>query len=468
MRIIRTALSVLILALIVAAAASAAFPGRNGFLAVAPVTGPGLLLVTPSGHAHRICPIRGRCQGLRNARWSPDGRAIAYTTRGTSGSSIVYSDGSCLDCEPFGGSHPAFMGNSTVLSVVAGGRLTEYGEDGIAKGSVSGADLIRHASDQAWSAQGDLVAVRSGRLFVGRPPHALRLLGAGTGPSWSPDGSRLAVSRGGWVTVLDLRHHSSRPLVRGSAPAWSPDGKLIAFVAAGHRLSVIRSSGGRVRRLGNVRAVSVDWQPVPPTPAPGCGAPPGSTTFATSQSAVVTSDSADTPGTTFGVPAYMGCLRATGRARLLVRFDFQTEDSTTIASDAALSGNDAALVVTSEDPHYGGSSESVSVFDLRSGASAPELGGEQAGCMDYSYACGSAMNQLLLGPTGFTAVRTTVIENGGTQTEQIIASDSSGPHVLDTVTGPYIYTGQRLDLLRMTGNTVVWLNVGTYKSATLQ
>ena len=457
----------LVLLLIAPAAASAAFPGRNGLLVVAPVTGPGLLLVTPSGHAHRLCPAQSSCRGLRSPRWSPDGRAIAFTTRGTSGSSIVYSDGSCLDCQAFGGSHPAFTDNPTLLSVVAGGRLTTYGEDGIAKGSVSGANLIRHASDEVWSAQGDLVAVRSGRLFVGRPPHALRPLGAGTGPSWSPDGSRLAASRGGWVTVLDLLRHSSRRLARGSAPAWSPDGKLIAFVAAGHRLSVIRSSGGRVRRLGHVHAVGVDWQPVPPAPAPGCAAPPGSMTVSTSQTAVMTRDSADAPGTTFPAPAYMGCLTSTGRERLLVRFDFQTEDSTTIGADPALSGNDAALVVTGTDPHYGGSSESVSVFDLRTGATVPKRGGEQTGCSDYSYACGSTMNELLLGPTGFTAVRTTVIENGANQTEQIIASDSSGPHVLDTVTGPYISGGQRLDLQRITGNTIVWLNEGTDKSATL-
>ena len=50
--------------------------------------------------------------------------------------------------------------------------------------------------------------------------------------------------------------------------------------------------------------------------------------------------------------------------RLLERFDSQSEDSTSVVSSAAIAGNYAALTRPDEDPHYGGSSYAVDVFDL--------------------------------------------------------------------------------------------------------
>ncbi len=62
-----------------------------------------------------------------------------------------------------------------------------------------------------------------------------RVVAEGFHPSWSPDGTELAYSRGvlgsSGVEVLDLRTGKTRLLtVPGKDPAWSPDGKTIAYV----------------------------------------------------------------------------------------------------------------------------------------------------------------------------------------------------------------------------------------------
>jgi serine/threonine protein kinase/tetratricopeptide (TPR) repeat protein len=62
-----------------------------------------------------------------------------------------------------------------------------------------------------------------------------RVVAEGFHPSWSPDGTELAYSRGvlgsSGVEILDLRTGKTRLLtVPGKDPAWSPDGKTIAYV----------------------------------------------------------------------------------------------------------------------------------------------------------------------------------------------------------------------------------------------
>jgi hypothetical protein len=271
--------------------------------------------------------------------------------------------------------------------------------------------------------------------------------------------------------VARVGHRAGRRLAKGSAPAFSPDGKWIAFIGAGHRLSVVRSTGGRVRRVGRVRGRSVDWQPITDQ-HPQCAPAPGSGTAASSDDGIVSADSGPTPiDSGFNAVAYMGCLLSTGHERLLTRYDFQSIDSVT-------SGNFAALSENSTDDHYGGSSETVRVFDLGTGAESQTLGGEQAACPDYDgYGCNSDADQLVLNADGFTAVHTTVAElgatgaSGGQVTEQILAVDSTGTHVEDTVTqsvsGPLLALAS-LTNLQLSGDTLTWLHDVSPRSAILQ
>ncbi|MDQ3346425.1 MAG: hypothetical protein M3545_00500 [Acidobacteriota bacterium] len=75
-------------------------------------------------------------------------------------------------------------------------------------------------------------------------------VGAGTDPSWSPDGSRLAFA--GYdqpgIFVLNLADWSVTHLpVIGGSPAWSPDGQKLAFAA--DELYVMGADGSNVVRL---------------------------------------------------------------------------------------------------------------------------------------------------------------------------------------------------------------------------
>jgi len=58
----------------------------------------------------------------------------------------------------------------------------------------------------------------------------LRRLFAGSQPSWSPDGSKLAFAQAGAVTTRSVRGGPATQVTQGYSPAWSPSGAEIAFV----------------------------------------------------------------------------------------------------------------------------------------------------------------------------------------------------------------------------------------------
>ena len=86
-----------------------------------------------------------------------------------------------------------------------------------------------------------------------------------------------------------------------------------------------------------------------------------------------------------------------GRERLLARYDLQSLDGSTHASDAVLAGTYAALKVSWVDFHYGGNSNKVELFDLRTGGEFGARGGEFVACADYSYSCDSGIDRIVLG-----------------------------------------------------------------------
>jgi WD40 repeat protein len=109
-----------------------------------------------------------------------------------------------------------------------------------------------------------------------------------TGPvSWSPDGSRVALSRsvGGNVDVY-VRHPDGtlEQLTTSPAsdrsPAWSPDGTKIAFISTrdgDSALYTMNSDGTSQARVPEIAGgvIAVDWQPVPVNDASGYPRPKG-------------------------------------------------------------------------------------------------------------------------------------------------------------------------------------------------
>ena len=502
---------VLALVLLVAGAvpARAAFSGANGLLVVQPANGRGLLVVGAGGaHPRQVCAVKRLCDPAIDPVWSPDGSEIAFASPRRLGPSVIYPDGSCLACPvPEGGllGYGGYWDPSVGLGFLPDGRLvtsidarlTEAAmvrrvvaieTDGIGFQRLKVSGSWRQA---AWSSTGRLAAVRrvkrGSEVFVidPRTGSARRLTrGGGGSPSWSPDGRRLAVVRRGWIELVGSGGGRLRRLARGRAPAWAPDGKELAFVGAGDRLFVIAAGGGRPRPVGHVRAVRVDWQPAGRPPS-SCQAPAGSSVAAASPDATISIDPAPVSQQLQGdSPPFsvLGCLTSDGRERLLESEPPGFYDGLGVGA-VVVAGDYAALVNEGIDFHYGGFGSTVAVFDLRTGTATVADGkGASLDCpgitgeSESEYHCG--IDQLVLGPDRVTAAHTFVLNSplpypnpSCTSVEQIVATDSTGTHILDSITTtapcnsppPALLLSQ----LWLSGDTLTWSHGTIPESAQL-
>ena len=218
---------------------------------------------------------------------------------------------------------------------------------------------------------------------------------------------------------------------------------------------------------------TVDWQPLPAKPPAACLTPSGSNVLATSDTAIITVDQG-LPGS-FYTSAYLGCSRADGRERLLASYPYPgygTED----VVETSVAGAYAALATNTTNPHDQTMSSGVYLFDLRSGLPVGDQGGEGSVCVSQSSPpCASNIDQLVLGSDAVSAVHTTVQDascaaiqepNCRYTVEQIQGSDSTGVHMLDSVTEPD-GSPAALTNLALTGDTLTWDNNGTQHSAHL-
>jgi Tol biopolymer transport system component len=149
---------------------------------------------------------------------------------------------------------------------------------------VTANDEQQIATAPAYSATGDIVFSEApfgdglASLFVIKPdgsgrrrvPTGIRHL---FGPTWAPDGSRIAFVRlGNALYVADVRAGAARRIRASSsaddAPAWSPDGKWILFqrqmpTATNLELFVVDPAGKNVRRLTRdpLQQITPAWSP---------------------------------------------------------------------------------------------------------------------------------------------------------------------------------------------------------------
>lgn len=492
-----------LLSVLGAVPARAAFPGRNGLLVVEPASGNGLILVGADGaHPQRICGIATRCDGAQDPVWSPDGSEIAFSSSQSSDGNlggpqpyVIYPDGSCLACAvpaPSGDFYldswdqtfdPGFLPDGR-LAVSIDVNYPPTPQVGAMNTDGIGYQPLKVSGDwqqPAWSPSGELAAVRSVKrkpeVFVINPltGSARQLTGDGaSSPTWSPTGRRLAVVHRGWIGLIGSAGGRTRWLTRGHAPAWSPNGRDLAFVGAHDRLFVIAARGGQPRRVGYLRAARVDWQPVTGRSPSPCHAPAGSSVAAASPDATVTIDPAPisrVPGSIEPAFSVLGCLASDGRQRLLQSMPPSNEDNALAVGMVVVAGDYAALVNEWISDHYGGTRYTVAVFDLRTGTAVANRGGESATSGGYCFCSG--LNQLVLGPDAATAAHTWVFTGCCTTTEQIVANDSTGTHILDSITttdpsgtNPTpLVAPSMLSQLTLSGDTLTWIHAGIPESA---
>jgi hypothetical protein len=450
--------------------AEAAFAGSDGVLAVQPLSGSGVILVAPGGSVqHRICPVSAGCRAVGAAKFSPDGRSLVFATR--TGLRIVSIDGRCVDCQFGRAAAPGFTPDGTAVTFVNGGALLQDGIDSLHQATV----LKGGISTAAWSSTGALAVVRHGGVWIGSP-NRMRSIGKGHAPSWSPDATKLALVRHGWVMIVG-RTGQARRLVRGSAPAFAPNGKAVAYIGASHELRTVSIAGGASHEVGHVHGRSVDWQPLPAR-ARACVAPAGSRVIAQTAKAVVTEHYVPGPDGYSPKYAYMGCLFSDGQERLLEKFTTNNVDGITSVSTAGVGGDYAALVNAYNDPHYGDYSDSVTEFDLRTGAPARPLPPGFLCPNQGEYDC-AMIDHIVVASDGAYAVHTqggslcsSPPEYQSCWLETIDAHDKFGPRTLDEATSAltssgFPSTGPALTGLTLSGTTVTWDHAGAPRSAEL-
>jgi WD40-like Beta Propeller Repeat len=306
----------LLLLVLVAAPASATFPGRNGDVLWTVVSGGGgvtageLVALSPGASRTRSLwrcysgapdPALA-CAGVSSAATSSDGHIALVWTQDGYRLGGVPPERILRVFEPDGsGGRDVALAGAGHFRNDGGARRLRFLNDGVTligelytgeyqkpyvhrllgvDGSVGAQVGPDNAGSFDWSVDGRAVYAYRHRLHVLGADGSDRRLTRGDHPSWSPHGGRIAFSRDG--DLYTIRSKGGRPqrLTHrgGEWPAWSPDGRKIAFIRWKPRkpyvgsayLYVLDLRSGRARPLldqelpmDRVFATPPEWQALP-------------------------------------------------------------------------------------------------------------------------------------------------------------------------------------------------------------
>lgn len=298
----RRTLLIAALALLLAAPAAHAFPGRNGLLAYGwstldePDLGPfsysdGIRTIKPGGGASHVLRQCRRTQGAPDAgdcrptayadpAWSPDGTRLALDAGAAL--ALLDADGGGLRLLPAHGAddgEPAFSHGGTRLAFstgpAGGGDARELWVSDV-YGNRARRLVAGSGSSPSWSERGVIAFARKGQLWTVKPDGGgLRQLTrqGGTRPAFSPHGTKIAFLRRRVVTVMNADGSgvkTLRALTDAETVRWSPDGRKLLVEQFDTGLSIANADGTGVRMIVpdavggtyNQAVRGADWQPL--------------------------------------------------------------------------------------------------------------------------------------------------------------------------------------------------------------
>ena len=200
-----------------------------------------------------------------HARWSPNGRYLAYASNENTARHDIYvmdmrtKQRWQLTDHPANDTTPTWSPDGTEIAFISNRR----GQYRIYKMDINGeklSQLTKGGDDwgPSWSPDGEWIAYNTLQpdnkvyLFIvsadGRKPRQLARAGEnGRSPAWSPDSEKIAFSTwelgiGPKIAIIDVESGNLRRVTLGGrvpaghvfrkhSPAWSPDGKRIAYVS---------------------------------------------------------------------------------------------------------------------------------------------------------------------------------------------------------------------------------------------
>ena len=258
----------------------------------------GLFTIDPDGSDERTVVVAG----IWDANWSPDGQRMAYSTGEVVRIWTVRADGvdlRHLTSLPGHQFNPVWSPDSRRIAFLRSDDFVFGGELWVMDANGDNQEQIATptgASEIAWSPDGKTIAFTSFREGESQGVWAVNADGTaprplspncsveGTcsgprgyaDPSWSPDGSRLAIvsSIGGnsdiAIQVVDPAGNPMNAFDIGSVVSslvdWSPDGTMLAYTAPQQGVGfpsivISRPDGsGRVELTGNEFAGTATWQ----------------------------------------------------------------------------------------------------------------------------------------------------------------------------------------------------------------